>query len=47
MTLPQMQALSQKYLDPAQMVWLVVGEAKSQLPRMKERGFGEPVLMGK
>jgi len=47
MTLPQVQALSQKYLDPSKMVWLVVGDAKTQLPRMKELGFGEPVVIGK
>lgn len=47
MTLPQVQALSQKYLDPSKMVWLVVGDAKTQLPRMKELGFDEPVLIGK
>lgn len=45
MTLPQVQALSQKYLDPSKMVWLVVGDAKTQLPRMKELGFDEPVLI--
>jgi zinc protease len=39
--------LSQKYLDPSKMVWLVVGDAKTQLPRMKELGFDEPVLIGK
>ena len=47
MTLPQVQSLSQKYLDPSKMVWLVVGDAKTQMPRMKELGFGEPVLIGK
>ena len=47
MTLPQIQSLSQKYLDPSKMVWLVVGDAKTQLPRMKELGFGEPLLIGK
>ena len=47
MTLPQIQALSQKYLDPSNMVWLVVGDAKTQLPRMKALGFGEPVLIAK
>ncbi|QOY93000.1 insulinase family protein [Massilia sp. UMI-21] len=47
MTLPQVQALSQKYLDPSKMVWLVVGDAKTQLPRMKALGFDEPVLIAK
>jgi len=47
MTLPQVQALSTRYLDPSKMVWLVVGDAKTQLPRMKELGFDEPVLIGK
>ncbi len=47
MTLPKIKALSQQYLDPAKMVWLVVGDAKTQLPRLKELGFGEPVLIAK
>jgi zinc protease len=47
MTVPRVQALSQQYLDASKMVWLVVGDAKTQLPRMKELGFGEPVLIGK
>ncbi|MFC5479344.1 M16 family metallopeptidase [Massilia suwonensis] len=47
MTLPRIQALSTKYLDPSKMVWLVVGDAKTQLPRMKELGFDEPVLINK
>ncbi|MFA9275184.1 MAG: M16 family metallopeptidase [Candidatus Aquirickettsiella gammari] len=45
MTLEQIKALSQKYLDPNKMIWLVVGDAKTQLPRLKELGFGEPVLL--
>ena len=47
MTVPQIQSLSTKYLDPSNMVWLVVGDAKTQLPRMKELGYGEPVLISK
>jgi zinc protease len=47
MTLAQIQALSQRYLDPSKMVWLVVGDAKTQLPRMKDLGYGEPVLIDK
>ena len=47
MTLPRIHALSEKYLDPSKMVWLVVGDAKTQLPRMKALGFDEPVLISK
>ncbi|WP_395010010.1 M16 family metallopeptidase [Undibacterium sp.] len=47
MIVEQIKALSQKYLDPNKMIWLVVGDAKTQLPRMKELGFGEPVLLSK
>lgn len=47
MTLPKIKALSQQYLDPSKMVWLVVGDAKTQLPRLKELGFGEPVLIAR
>jgi zinc protease len=47
MTVEQIKALSKKYLDPNKMIWLVVGDAKTQLPRMKQLGFGEPVLMSK
>lgn len=47
MTLPRVQALSQKYLDPSKMVWLVVGDAKTQLPRMQELGFDEPVVIAR
>ena len=28
-------------------VWLVVGDAKTQLPRLKELGFGDPILLQK
>jgi zinc protease len=47
MTLEQIEALSQQYLDPSKMVWLVVGDATTQLSRMKELGLGEPVLIKK
>ena len=45
MTVNKIKALANQYLDPNKMVWLVVGDAKTQLPRMKELGFGEPVLL--
>lgn len=39
MTLADMQRLARQYLNVNQMAWLVVGDAKTQLPRMKELGF--------
>ncbi|MBU3003974.1 M16 family metallopeptidase [Paraglaciecola arctica] len=39
------KALANKYLLPNQMVWLFVGDANTQLARMKTLGFGEPVLL--
>lgn len=47
MTVKQIKDLSQKYLNPDKMIWLVVGDAKTQLPRLKELGFGEPILVSK
>jgi zinc protease len=47
MTVEQIRALSQKYLNTDKMIWLVVGDAKTQLPRLKELGFGDPVLLNK
>ncbi|TCP23638.1 zinc protease [Tenacibaculum skagerrakense] len=45
MTIPRIQELANKYIDPNKMIWLVVGDAETQLNRMKELGFGEPVLL--
>ncbi|WP_207496975.1 M16 family metallopeptidase [Aridibaculum aurantiacum] len=47
MTVDQVKKLAQKYLDPNKMIWLVVGDAKTQLPRLKDLGFGEVVVVGK
>lgn len=47
MTVDQIRALSGRYLNAGKMVWLVVGDAKTQLPRLRELGFGEPVLLNK
>ncbi len=47
MTIPKIQELSKKYLDANKMIWLVVGDAETQLKRMKELGFGDPVILNK
>lgn len=47
MTVAQIRDLSAKYLDLNQMTILVVGDAKTQLPRLKELGFGDPIVITK
>ncbi|WP_323756579.1 pitrilysin family protein [Roseivirga sp.] len=47
MTVEEIQRLSQEYLDPEKMIWLVVGDAKTQLKKMEQLGFGKPVLINK
>ena len=47
MTKEQITALANKYVNPTKMIWLVVGDAETQLARMKELGYGEPILLNK
>jgi zinc protease len=46
-TKEQIKELANKYVNPTKMIWLVVGDAETQLKRMKELGYGEPVLLNK
>ncbi len=45
MSQDRIKRLSEQYLDANKMIWLVVGDADTQLHRMKELGFGDPVLI--
>lgn len=45
MTVDKIKALSAEYLDANKMVWLVVGDAKTQLEPLKKLGFGDPVIL--
>lgn len=45
MTLAEAQSTLKQFINPDAMVYLVVGDAASQLPRVKELGLGEPVLL--
>lgn len=45
MSIERVQELASRYLDPQRMVWLVVGDAETQLPRLRALGLGEPVLL--
>jgi len=37
--------LSQKYLDPNKMIYLIVGDAQTQMSKLEQLGFGTPVLL--
>lgn len=45
MTLGQIQALAMQYLHPDAMNYVIVGDAATQVPRLRALGFGEPVLI--
>jgi zinc protease len=45
MTVARIRELADRYLDPQRMVWLVVGDARTQLERLSALGLGEPVLL--
>jgi zinc protease len=45
LTLDRIKSLSEEYLRPDKMIYLVVGDAKTQLPRLKALGLGVPVLL--
>ncbi|MCI2230200.1 insulinase family protein [Polaribacter sp. MSW13] len=47
MTKERIQELANKYINPNKMIWLIVGDAETQLERMKELGYGEPILLNK
>ena len=47
MTIERIQELANKYINPNQMIWLFVGDAETQLDRLNELGFGQPVLLNK
>ncbi|WP_240615592.1 M16 family metallopeptidase [Alteromonas facilis] len=44
-TIDQVQQLAKQYVDPKQMIWLVVGDAKTQLPRLQEFTQSAPILL--
>jgi zinc protease len=47
MTKERISVLANQYINPNKMIWLIVGDAATQLERMKELGFGAPVLLNK
>ena len=44
-TIDEIQQLSGKYLNSNEMIFLIVGDAKTQLQKLGQIGFGEPKLL--
>lgn len=44
-TLEDIKELAENYIDPNNMFYLIVGDAATQLERMKQLGFGEAILL--
>lgn len=47
MTAEEHKALTQKYIIPGKMIYLVVGDKATQFDKLKELGLGDPVLLDK
>lgn len=45
MTIGEIRELAGRYLDPDRMVWLIVGDARTQLPRLRSLGLGQAVML--
>ncbi len=45
MTLERHKELAQKYIEPDKMVYLIVGDAATQMKSLEKLGFGKPVLI--
>ncbi len=45
MTIERIRELAARYLDPSRMVWLVVGDARSQLRRLRPLGLGAATVL--
>lgn len=47
LTVEDVQALAIKYIHPDKMIYLIVGDAATQLAKLENLGFGKPVLLNK
>ena len=45
MTKERVKELANNYINPDKLIWLVVGDAETQLERMKQLGYGTPILL--
>ncbi|MFO8146700.1 MAG: insulinase family protein, partial [Gillisia sp.] len=46
-TLEDIQELARKYINPERMIYLIVGDAETQLEKLENLGFGKPVLLNR
>ena len=44
-TITEIKRLSEKYLNPDKMIYLIVGDAETQLTKLEQIGFGKPILL--
>jgi len=45
MTIPVIQELAGQYADPDRMVFVIVGDAATQMSRLEALGYGAPILL--
>jgi zinc protease len=45
MTFKRHKELAQRYINPDRMIYLVVGDAATQMKPLAQVGFGKPVLI--
>jgi zinc protease len=45
MTVPQVRALSQRFIRPSAMTYVIVGDAATQAKRLESLGFGAPIMI--
>lgn len=47
MTTKEQKKLSQKYIRPDKLIYLIVGDKETQFDKLKELGLGDPILLDK
>ncbi len=47
MTLDEHKTLAEKYIQPDKMIYLIAGDAKTQLENVKKLGLGDPIMLDK
>jgi zinc protease len=45
LTVEEVNAQVQKYIDPMKMYYVVAGDAATQMKELKKLGFGDPILL--